>query len=540
MGILRRDLLKRGGAGVAGAALAAVVTAGASGTATANAESTAVPGSPDSKFDVRRFGAKGDGKAIDSPAINKAIEAAAAVGGGMVHLPAGQYLCYSIHLKSNVGLWLGPGSVIIAADSLPPGVSGGYDDPESNQPWEAYQDFGHNHWHNSLIWGVGLHDISITGPGRIWGRGLSRSNGPDNRNPADRRTQGVGNKSIGLKNCHNVLLKDFQILKGGWFGILATGVDNFTIDNLTIDTNRDGMDIDCCRNVHISNCSVNSPRDDGIVLKSSYALGEKRSCENITIAGCYVTGAYAVGSVLDGTWKSQGHAGTGRIKFGTESNGGFKNIAITNCVFDGCRGFALESVDGAILEDVAISNITMRNIESAPIFIRLGARLRGPSGTTVGAIRRVTISGLVSSNAGSKLCSIISGIPGHPVEDVRISDFYLQQQGGGTRADAAIKPPENEKKYPEPGMFGAMPAQGFFLRNVKNFDLSDGQFNAIQPDERPAFVLDHVDGADFFRVRFSTPQGVPGFVLNDVKNFEAARTGNAKDIKIAETNHKEI
>ncbi len=237
-------------------------------------------------FDVRAFGAKGDGTTIDTPAINRAIEAASAAG-GTVRFAAGQYLCYSIRLKSSVALYLEQGAVIIAADALPEGQSGGYDEPEPEQAWEAYQDYGHNHWHNSLIWGEGLHDVSIYGPGRIWGRGLTRSNDPKSQNPANRRTSGVGNKAISLKNCRNVQLRNFQILQGGWFGILATGVDNLLIDGLTIDTNRDGMDIDCCRNVQVANCAINSPWDDAIVPKSSYALGYARATENLTITNCY-------------------------------------------------------------------------------------------------------------------------------------------------------------------------------------------------------------------------------------------------------------
>ena len=167
-----------------------------------------------------------------------------------------------------------------------------------------------------------------------------------------------------MLKCRNVILRDFTIYHGGWFGILATGVDNLTIDNLKIDTNRDGMDIDCCKNVRVSNCTVNSPHDDGICLKSSYALGYARTTENVTITNCQVSG-YLEGSLLDGTFKketSNGHGPTGRIKFGTESNGGFVNISISNCVFDYCRGLALETVDGALLEDVTINNITMRDI----------------------------------------------------------------------------------------------------------------------------------------------------------------------------------
>src|SRR6202023_1256810 len=188
--------------------------------------------------------------------------------------------------------------------------------------------------------------------------------------------------SIALKNCHNVILRDFSILKGGWFGILATGVDNLTIDNLKIDTDRDGMDLDCCRNVRVSNWPLNSPFDDGICPKSSFALGYARATENVTITNCQVSG-YDEGTLLDGTYKRAFRNQNGtfsptvRIKFGTESNGGFKNITISNCVFDYCRGLALEAVDGALLEDVTISNITMRDISNSPIFMRLGFRGRG-------------------------------------------------------------------------------------------------------------------------------------------------------------------
>ena len=221
-------------------------------------------------FDVRNFGAKGDGKIIDTPSINRAIEAAAGAGGGVVMFPAGTYASFSIHLKSKVSLYLNPGATILAARSTPAptAASGGYDAAEPME-LDKYQDYGHSHFHNSLIWGEGLEDIGILGPGLIYGKGLSKGTGPGLR----AEDPHVGNKAISLKNCRNVVLRDFGILQGGHFGILATGVDNFTIDNLRIDTNRDGMDIDCCRNVRVSNCTVNSPWDDAICLKSSFGLG---------------------------------------------------------------------------------------------------------------------------------------------------------------------------------------------------------------------------------------------------------------------------
>jgi polygalacturonase len=160
-------------------------------------------------FDVLRFGATGDGRTVDTAAINRAIEEAASAG-GTVYFPAGNYLCYSIHLKSKVALYLEQGATIVAADPAPD-ASRSYDLAESNKPWEDYQDYGHNHWHNSLIWGEGLSDVSIYGPGLIWGKGLSRGwgGGPVAEKP------GVANKTIALKNCRNVLLRDFSILQGG-------------------------------------------------------------------------------------------------------------------------------------------------------------------------------------------------------------------------------------------------------------------------------------------------------------------------------------
>jgi polygalacturonase len=519
----RRNFLKLAGSGVAGA-MAMTVPSTAESSGGREKDSTRA-GAGVGVYEVRAYGASGDGATIDTPAINRAIEAAAANGGGTVHFGAGQYLCYSIRLKSNVSLHLDQGAVIVAADALPEGQAGGYDEPEPVQAWEAYQDYGHNHWHNSLIWGEGLHDVSIYGSGRIWGRGLTRDNGPGTRDAKSRRTSGIGNKSISLKNCHNVVLRDFQILQGGWFGVLATGVDNLVIDGLTIDTNRDGMDIDCCRNVRIANCAVNSPWDDAIVPKSSYALGYARATENLEITNCFVTGSYELGTMLDGTWKKFSATAenvwrTGRIKLGTESNGGFRNITISNCVFEGCQGLALETVDGALLEDVTITNITMRDIVSAPIFLRLGSRLRGPADSTkTGALRRVILSNIVCSNAASNLGCIISGVPGHAIEDLKLHHIYIQHQGGGTKELAAIAPPENEKKYPEPNMFGDMPSQGFYLRHVKNVELSEIEIAAINDDARPAFVLEDVEGADFFHIK--APQSSRVLELRDCKDVKA-------------------
>jgi len=514
-------------------------------------------------YNVKAFGATGDGKALDTLAINKTIDAAAAAGGGTVYFPAGNYLSVSIHLKSNIALYLDQGATIVAADTS---SSAKYDPPEPNE-WDKYQDFGHSHWHNSLIWGENLTNVSILGPGMIWGKGLVRNGGQSRSqqqndalnaaratepkqpfgypNPRDAVEPGWANKSIALKLCRNVIIRDITILHGGHFAILATGVDNFTIDNLKIDTNRDGIDIDACKNVRVSNCTVNSPFDDGICPKSSFALGYARATENVTITNCQVSG-YDEGTLLDGTFKREYRtqngtfSPTGRIKFGTESNGGFKNITIDNCVFDYCRGLALESVDGALLEDVTISNITMRNIANCPIFLRLGSRMRGPSGAPVGALRRVTLSNIIVYNAEPKYASIISGIPGHEIEDVTLNNIRIYYKGGGTRQQAALEPPEKENDYPEPAMFGEIPAYGFFIRHVRGIEMSDITLKYLKDDARPPFVISDAKAIDLNHVQMDHASSVPSIILKDVEDFSIRQSRPLRDITLPKVKRQEL
>ncbi len=487
-------------------------------------------------FNIKDYGAVGDGTTIDTPAVNKTIEAAAAAGGGTVYFPAGTYACYSIHLKSNIALYLDHGCTILAAEHT---KKIGYDPAEPN-PWgdeHKYQDFGHSHWHDSLIWGENLENISILGPGRIYGKGLGKWDKPDEK--------GAGNKTIALKLCRNVLIRDVTFLMGGHFCILPTGVDNFTIDNVKIDTNRDGINVDCCRNVRISNCTINSPNDDAIVLKSSYALGYASTTENVTITNCQVTG-YDEGTLLDGTFKrTQKQAPdrggvTGRIKFGTESNGGFKNITISNCVFERCRGFALETVDGGLLEDVTISNIAMRDITNAPFFLRLGRRMRGPEGVPVGKLRRININNVVVYNADPRYGSLIMGIPGHEIEDIRLSNIRILVKGGAKKEQAEVEVPELEDGYPDPRNFAPIPAYGFFIRHVKGIELNNVDISFENEDFRPPFILDDVKGAEFRNVEAKTTEGVPVFVLKNVENFRTYQCKPVDDMQLDRVDKKSL
>ena len=466
-------------------------------------------------YNIRDFGAQGDGKHLDHEAINKAITTAAEQGGGTVLIPAGNYLCFSIHLQSNITLHLSPGATIIAANMEE--HPGQYDAPEPN-PWGdlKYQDFGHSHFQNSLIWGENLENIAITGTGLIYGKGLQKWGNPK---------PGLGNKAIALKECKNVTLQDFSILQGGHFGILATAVDNLTIRNLKIDTNRDAIDIDGCRHVHVSDCLLNSPNDDALVLKSSYALGRLLPTEHITIVNCSVFG-FDEGTLLDGTFqKTQKQApdkgvATGRIKFGTESNGAFRHITISNCTFEHCRGFAFESVDGAIIENVTVSNIVMNDILNAPFFFRLGSRMRGPDELQIGSLKRIMIDNVVVKANNPVYGSMLMGIPGHDIEDIRLSNIWVQITGHGTAEQAKTNVPELEEGYPDPQEFGEIPAYGFFIRHAKNIHMDNIHLEFEHPDYRPAFILEDVQGAYFDQIQAQNMPGVAKFVLKDVQDFQ--------------------
>ncbi|WP_309004750.1 glycosyl hydrolase family 28-related protein [Pelagicoccus sp. SDUM812005] len=522
---------------------------------------------PASVYNVKNYGAKGDGQTIDSDAINAAIDAAAANGGGTVLLPAGDYLSYTLRLKSNITLKIDAGATLIAAE---PTADRGYDAPEPNA-WNQYQDFGHSHFRNSLIWGEGLEGVSILGPGKIFGRGLSRGNGPHaapygsppppaidgllpdvlaadgdfeilhrpdivpgpfgHPNARDTLADGIANKAIALLSCRNVTMRDLTILHGGHFAIITTEVDNLTIDNLLIDTNRDGIDIDACQNVRISNTSVNSPWDDAICLKSSHALGRPRTTENVTITNCAVSG-YDEGTLYDGTrkrtWKTRGGP-HGRIKLGTEAGGGFRNITISNTTFDHCRGLAFEQVDGGVLEDITVSNITMRDVQNAPIFIRLGARLRNPDATGPGTVSRILIDNVTAWNVAPEHGIIMAGLEGHPIEDLVLSNLQFHYRGGGTAAQAQRIVPEFERDYPDPYNFGTMPAWGMFARHVKNLQLRGVEFRAISYDARPAILLDDVQGARVSDLHISGDYNEDAWATSNVSKFHARDTSGLQN-----------
>jgi polygalacturonase len=478
---------------------------------------------PTAGTDVRAYGATGNGRTPDTVAINAAIDAVAAKGGGIVRIPAGDYLCHTIHLRDGITLYLERGAVLRAAPA------GQYDPFQPNR-WDRYQDFGHSHWHNSLICGVGVNDVAVAGPGMICGDGLSR--GEFSYASAKR---GGADKIIALKECRNVSLSGFSLIGSPHIAILATGVSHLQISRLLVDVGRDGIDIDCCDNVVIEDSAFNTPHDDAIVLKSSNALGYRRPTSNVQIRRCLVTGAFQPGTLVDGRRIAISAADgmKARIKIGTESCWGFDRVSVENCIIWNALGISLLTVDGGALTDVSLRDIAMRDIQDAPLFLRLGSRLRAPDGAKVEPFAGITVENLTCD--GFRMPVTIAGIPGHRIADVALRNIELvrrgapaTQEGGGwiplaaAFATSDTAPPEKAADYPEAGMFGALPARFLFARHVENLAIDGLRLKstaAAKPlaatatrGEAPLFWFDDIEGARFADIH--APDGAEAPICN--------------------------
>jgi polygalacturonase len=408
-------------------------------------------------YNVRDYGAQPDGKTLCTKSIQKAIDECARQGGGTVHLTPGIFLSGTIYMKSNVTLNLDSGCTLLGSANLK-------DYPQTVQAFRSYTD---NYTDKSLVYGEKLQRIAITGGGIIDGRG-GAFKGPYKVRPY----------MIRFIQCQNVLVKDVTIRNSPMWVQHYLACDDVRIDGITVRShvngNNDGIDIDSCHRVIISNCNVDS-QDDAIVLKSTSA----RSCRNITISNC----------VLRSTCNA--------LKMGTESNGGFENIVIAGCsIYDTTlAGIALEIVDGGTMDHVVVSNIAMNGV-GAPIFLRLGNRARPfkkeMETPQTGVLRNVTISNIEATGANPTGCAI-SGLPGHAIENVTLSNFRLSFEGGGNKQDAIRAVPEKPTAYPEYSMFGTLPAYGLYCRHVKGLKLRNIQLQSAEPDLRHALVAEDAE-----------------------------------------------
>jgi hypothetical protein len=425
-----------------------------------------------SLFNVTDYGAKGRGGVNEAAAIQKAIDAAAQAGGGVVWFPAGNFLSGTLVLKSNVTLWLSPGATLSASTKA--------------------EDYNPRH----LIYARDAENIAIEGSGLIQGNGEAWWETDTER--FFRPKKGRPGTLIELVSCRNVRIQDVTIRNAPAWTIHPLWCDGVKIRGISIinhtrGPNTDGIDLDSSRNVTISDCYVEAG-DDCIVIKTTGRLGGKTPpSENITVTNCVLTTT------------------CNNVKFGTESLGDFRNIAVSNCTmfrlpgtFQGpISGLAIEMVDGSVLDGLVFSNITMRDVRT-PIFIRLGNRGRGQAVPTPGKLRNVSISNVTAT--GALLANSITGLPFHPVREVSLADINITMKGG-VKEFRGLDVPENPDKYPEATMFGTLPAYGFYVRHVEGLNMRNVRVRWEEPDLRPAMIFDDVKRLDLDGFEAATAAG---------------------------------
>ena len=447
-------------------------------------------------YNIIDYGAKNDTTVLSTKFVQQAIDDCSRAGGGRVFVPTGSYKIGSIELRSNVHLHLERGATLYGSTRL-----------EDYRPMKSdYVSLRTQTTTIQLIYADRVHNVCIDGYGTIDGRGRAFKKLSWN-------DEGITRPHLlRIIRGEDVTVRDVTLKNSGCWMQHYLACDRLHIDGIKVfnrnNYNNDGLDLDGCHEVVVTNVMADSD-DDAITLKST----SPRLCENIRISNCVVSS----------------HCNA--VKLGTESNGGFRNISISGIVVKpssdqqekffgqwiGSSAISLDVVDGGTMENVTVSDITVEGTES-PIFIRLGNRgrgykLRDGKGTLsgngnedtiaelipidhVGSIQGVHLENIQIRNAGSLGCSI-TGLPGHPVENISLSNISLYHQGGVRQEDLskieeALKD-EKEKEYPEATMWGKLPAKGFFVRHAHNVRFQNIHIQTERPDARPDFVREDAE-----------------------------------------------
>jgi hypothetical protein len=438
-------------------------------------------------FPARDFGATGDGKTLDTAAINRAVEACHAAGGGVVYLAPGTYLSGTVVLQSNVTLYLEAGATLLGSKELA--------DYSAQSGPPAKGDANQKH----LVFARDAENVGLAGLGRIDGQGPSfwvpngRVPPPPEEDWRDCIAHGFKalprpSPMLEFYNCKNLRIEDVRIENSPGWTLRPINCDNVFIRGISIKnplygSNTDGIDPTCCHNVFISDCLIDTG-DDAICLKSENPYGgELRVSKNITITNCVLSGC------------------CNGFKFGTATHGGFENVVITNSVLFNEEvplssrlecGIAIEMVDGGWIDGVLISNIRMQRTRT-PIFIRRGNRKPRADGTP-GTLRGVMIENIHAT--GSILTNLVTGLPGFDVEDVTLSNIRIDSGEGGSADWVSREIPELPKAYPNARSFGRLPSHGIYCRHVTGLRLRNIEFKSTANEARPAIFCEDVKNLD--------------------------------------------
>ena len=448
-----------------------------------------IPQFADETYNVKDFGAKGDGVANDTPAIDDAIAKCSADGGGTVFFPAGKYSAASIHIKSNVRLLLDNDAEIFGAPF------GAFDAPEPN-PYDKYQDFGHSHFHDSLMWGENITNFAIVG-GRVDGGSIVHGT----------PKPGGGDKLITVVMGKNLLFKDVTHDRGGHFVYLLNDCQDVTFDHVVIKESRDAVDFMGCSDVQVHGCRFTGCGDDTIGVKSDFALGRKINSANIYV------------------WDSYFESGCNGLQFGSETAGDFHNCNFWNISIGRAMkaGIGITTGDGAVIDDVNYSNIVIKGA-ACPIYMLIWNRLRtGVPDAKVGTIENVTIDDVTVTDCragrqGPVQTATITGWKSSSFTNITLENVKINYPGGETNAAMANIVPPYPRDY-SPRSFGPRPAAGLYVRHIHGLTLKNVEITFDKADVRPTLMISDADGVvlDDFDGQKSTSGEI--MRLEQVKNL---------------------